>query len=104
MLNKHVFPSLQRRGGRAIKKNDAEGHQSWRGRGGQSSKRVWNAVRDVSSEMTTPSALLKVASQHFLDGALAETLSQRHCNWILKNPQWKLNIRNCKIQIVGSRQ
>src|SRR5438876_2886091 len=53
------FPSLQSRGGHAIKKNDAEGHQSWRGRDGQSSKRVWNAVRDISSEMTT----------HFLDGA-----------------------------------
>jgi len=54
MLDKNVFPSLQRRGGRAIKKNDAEGHQSWRGRGGQSSKRVWNAVRNISSELTTP--------------------------------------------------
>src|SRR3989442_14548292 len=59
MLNKNVFPSLPRRGGRAIKKNDAEGHQSWRGRGGQSSKRVWNAVRDISSEMTTPSAPIR---------------------------------------------
>ena len=57
MLKKNVFPSLRslrRRGGCAIKKNDAEGHQSWRGRGGQSSKRVWNAVRDISSELTTP--------------------------------------------------
>ena len=60
MLNKNVFPSLQRRGGRAIKKNDAEGHQSWRGRGGQSSRRVWN---------DHPVCASKVASQHFLDGA-----------------------------------
>ncbi len=36
--------------------DDAEGHQSWRGRGGQFSKRVCNAIRDISSEMTTPSA------------------------------------------------
>src|SRR6266568_6815773 len=50
------FPLCKAGGGRAIKKNDAEGHQSWRGRGGQFSKRVCNAIRDISSEMTTPSA------------------------------------------------
>ena len=63
------IPSLQRRDGRAIKKNDAEGHQSWRGRGGQSSKRVWNAVRDISSENDHPVCASKVTSQHFLGGA-----------------------------------
>ena len=43
-----VVPSWNRRGGRAIKTLER------RGRGGQ-------------SRMTTPSALSKVASQHFLD-------------------------------------
>src|SRR5437016_11633866 len=68
MLNRNVFPSLQRRGGRAIKKTDAEGHQSWHGRGGQSSKRVCNAVLDISCEMTTPSApqrWLRSSSRYF---------------------------------------
>ncbi len=31
-----------------------------------SSRSVWNAFRNISSEMTTPSAPSKVASQHFL--------------------------------------
>jgi len=44
----NVVPSWDRRGGRAIKSLER------RGRGGQST-------------MTTPSALSKVASQHFLD-------------------------------------
>src|SRR6266516_3940313 len=43
--------------------DDAEGHQRWRGRRGQSSKRVWNAFRNISSQMTTPSAPLSVASR-----------------------------------------
>src|SRR5207245_10506270 len=46
--------------------DDAEGHQSWRGRGGQSSKRVWNAFRNISSQMTTPSAPLRWLRSVFL--------------------------------------
>ncbi len=69
MLNQNVVPSLQRRGGRAIKKNDAEGHQSWRGRGGQSSKLFGN---------DHPLCASKVASQHFLDGAATPPVPADH--------------------------
>jgi len=38
MLNKNVFPSFAKEGWPRHQEDDAEGHQSWRGRGGQSSK------------------------------------------------------------------
>src|SRR6266566_7237953 len=57
-----LLAKLAKEGWPRHQEDDAEGHQSWRGRGGQSSKRVWNAFRNISSEMTTPSAALWWAS------------------------------------------
>ena len=55
------IPLLAREGWTRHQEDDAEGHQSWRGRGVQSLKHL------ISKDH--PVCAFKVASQHFLDGA-----------------------------------